>query len=43
MSFLPKISGSLLAAVRRMENLPYTILGGLALLSLGARLLLILR
>jgi hypothetical protein len=33
----------LLAAASRLENLPYTILGGLMLLSLGARVLLILR
>lgn len=38
-----KSLGGLLAAARRLENLPYTILGGLMLLSLGARLLLILR
>lgn len=41
-AFLMKMR-RLLALAGKAENLPYTILGGLALVSLGARLLLIAR
>jgi hypothetical protein len=39
----PKGIARLLQAARKSENIPYTILGSLALLSVVARLILILR
>jgi hypothetical protein len=43
MEFASTCFRRLLKAMAKAENLPYTILGGLALISLFARLILILR